>query len=93
MLKISTSKQVSTRTVDDERDYKLVPRRRAERRSLERRGPANSLQKRHRSVRRIQGLDDIRFTPVRLGERRQEERRKSRPKLLSADEIVILRKS
>ena len=87
MFKIRNLKQA---VVDEEYEYKLVPRRRTDRRKVERR--SSIPRKQGTAIRKIRGLDDIRFTPIRLGERRKGERRQSRPKLLSADEIVILRK-
>lgn len=92
MLKIKTTKPILKKTVDEEVNYQLIPRRREDRRRTDRR-VTNGPKKRPQQIRRIRGMDDMDYTPIRFGERRKADRRKSRPKLLSADEIILLRKS
>lgn len=92
MHKVKLFKKVPSQLTQDEIEFSPIPRRRAERRRGNRRDKVADQQGRASRVRKIQGFDDLRFIPLRLNERRQTDRRKSKPNLLSADELIKLRK-
>ena len=78
---------------EDNKQYKVTPRRNAERRSSSPRRTTRPKPVTHDDIRALRGLDEKALIALRAGERRQQDRRTSRPKLLNMDEIVILRKT
>ena len=77
---------------EDDKQYKVTPRRNAERRSRPHSRDPQAECVTHDDIRMIRSLDEKALIALRINERRQQDRRKSRPKLLNMDEIVILRK-
>jgi hypothetical protein len=76
--------------IENDRQYEVVPRRRYDRRSTERQLDIKS----ELAVKGndITVVDNKHADLVRKGERRQSDRRTSRPTILSVDEIATLRK-
>ena len=89
MTKTNTPKS-EPNLIDNDRQYEVVPRRRYDRRSTERQLDIKS----ELAVKGndITVVDNKHADLVRKGERRQSDRRTSRPTILNVDEIAILRK-
>ena len=78
--------------IDIDTYYEVVPRRRSERRSANQPEGIKSKFAVEDKDLEVQKLDKKHAELLREGERRQSDRRTSRPSLLSVDEIAILRK-
>jgi hypothetical protein len=77
-----------TNLIDNDTQYEVVPRRHSDRRSENQSQDATP-----ESVNiKLQKMDTEQTDSLREGERRQSDRRTSRPTLLSVDEIAALRK-
>ena len=91
------SSKTNTRTpesnlIDNDTYYEVVPRRRSERRSANQpEGIKSEFVVKDEDI-KVQQLDKKHAVLLRDEDRRQSERRSSRPSLLSVDEIAILRK-
>jgi len=89
-----TTENISPKEIDfdeDDTQYQPVPRRRMERRSISRRTPRVRLLTSD-NVRELRRIGKKNHIHQRLEERRQQDRRSSRPKILSIYEIARLRK-
>ncbi len=74
--------------IDNDTQYEVVPRRRADRRDGKQ---SQELASESDGI-KVQKIDTEQAGLSNEGERRQSDRRTSRPTLLSVDEIAILRK-
>jgi hypothetical protein len=74
--------------IDNDTHYEVVPRRRSDRRDGK---PSEKLASESDGI-KVQKMDTEQADSLREGERRQFDRRTSRPTLLSVDEIATLRK-
>jgi len=91
---LMTIENVSPKEIDfdeDDTQYQPIPRRRMERRSISRRSPRVRLLTSD-NVRELRHLGKENNPHQRLEKRRKQERRSSRPKILSIYEIAKLRK-
>ena len=78
--------------IDIDTHYEVVPRRRSERRSANQPEGIKSKFAVEDKDLEVQKLDKKHAELFRENERRQSDRRTSRPSILSVDEIAILRK-
>jgi hypothetical protein len=79
-------------SAEDHQEFDIVPRRRIERRSSARRSYSNPKILGPDYIAQLRKYDIKPHLILREGDRRKQNRRNSRPSLLRADEIVILRK-
>mgnify|MGYP000137800230 CR=1 FL=1 len=77
---------------EENQEFETIPRRRIERRSATRRDCSKPKMLCPDKITTLRKLDNNAHLILRERDRRQQKRRNSRPSLLKADDIVILRK-
>lgn len=91
MSKITPSNSKSS-LIESDRQYEVVARRRSDRRGMNQQLDSKPELAVEDNEIKVQKVDKKHAELLREGERRQSDRRTSRPSLLSVDEIAILRK-